>query len=88
VQHVLPTVDLHQKAVDTLGEQIAMVKELLADADDEEEKIMYKAKLSDLRKRKLDRLDDIYNLTLTVHQQSVPCKDDGPLAASSSSSSS
>jgi hypothetical protein len=57
--------DLHQRAVETLGEQIATVKELLADAEDEEEKAMYKIKLSELRKRKLERLDDVYMSTLT-----------------------
>jgi len=57
--------DLHQRAVETLGEQIATVKELLADAEDEEEKAMYKSKLSELRKRKLERLDDVYMSTLT-----------------------
>jgi len=64
VQHVLPAVDLHQRAVETLGEQIATVKDLLADAEDEEEKAMYKSRLTELRKRKLGRLDDVYLSTL------------------------
>jgi hypothetical protein len=68
IQHVLPTADLHQRAVDTLGEQISTVKDLLADAEDEEEKSMYRAKLTELRKRKLDRLDDVYSTTVTSNE--------------------
>jgi hypothetical protein len=33
--------------------------------EDEEEKSMYRAKLTELRKRKLDRLDDVYSTTVT-----------------------
>ena len=64
VQHVMPTVDVHQRAVDTIGEQIATVKELLSVTDDEDEKAVYRAKLSELLKRKLSRLDDIYSGTM------------------------
>ena len=64
VQHVMPTIDVHQRAVDTIGEQIATVKELLSVTEDEEEKATYRAKLSELLKRKLSRLDDIYSGTV------------------------
>ena len=60
----MPTVDVHQRAVDTIGEQIATVKELLSVTEDEEEKATYRAKLYKLLKRKLSRLDDIYSGTM------------------------
>ncbi len=71
IQYVLPTADLHQKAVRTQGEQIATVNELLADTEDEEEKVMYRAKLTELRNRKLERLDDVYTSTITTSRDTI-----------------
>ena len=60
IQHIMPTVNTQQKAVDTIAEQISTTKELMAITDDDEEREVLKQNLKVLLKRKLDSLEGIY----------------------------